>query len=274
MIGKHAIGIFDSGLGGLSIMKAIRKLLPAEDLLYFGDCHFAPYGDRTEDYIVERAFSICDYFIERDVKAIVIACNTATAAAANKVRLHYDLPIIGVEPAIKPAVAASYTQKIGVLATTRTIKSTRYKNLIDRFAKGVEVISVACPGLMEIVEKGLWNEGSTYRLIDQYVAPFLLAGADQVVLGCTHYPFLSRQIASRLPPGTTLVDPSIPVARELTHRLSLINKLTKENKIGREEFIVTGDIGEPSTVISRLWNKDAVIYPAPPSVMHEPETIF
>lgn len=257
---NQPIGIFDSGLGGISVMRAVRKLLPAEDLLYLGDCLYAPYGDRDEEYITERCFSICDYLLNRSVKAVVVACNTATAAAVNKLRLHYDIPIIGIEPAIKPAIASTYCGKVGVLATTRTINSKRYKSLLDSYGKeDVEVISVACPGLMDCVEKGDWDSAQTTELIKKYTDPLLKAGVDQVVLGCTHYPFLAKQIASHFPTGTHLIDPSLPVARELAHRLSLIQKL-RQSGPGSEEFMVTGPTESPEKVISLLWDSPVRVH--------------
>lgn len=264
------IGIFDSGLGGLSVMNAVRKLLPFEDLFYFGDCHFAPYGDQTVDYITERVFTICDYMLERGSKAIVVACNTATAAAVNKIRLHYEIPIIGIEPAIKPAVAATDNGAVGVLATTRTITSERYKHLIDKYGKeGVEVISIACPGLMECVESGDWDTEKTRLLISKYVSPLKRADLHEVVLGCTHYPFLKDQIQRELGDSVHLIDPSAAVARELKHQLQLRNNL-KIRGIGTELFVITGDTGPYQPIVSRLFGRPVEVLSAPKALLDMP----
>ncbi len=264
------IGIFDSGLGGLSVMKAVRRLLPAEDLFYFGDCHFAPYGDQTVSYITERVFTICDYMLEKGAKAIVVACNTATAAAVNKIRLHYEIPIIGIEPAIKPAVAATEKGAVGVLATTRTITSERYKHLIEKYGKdSVDIISVACPGLMDCVESGDWDSKHTRELISKYCKKLKRDDLHEVVLGCTHYPFLMNQIRQELGKSVHLIDPSDAVARELKHQLSIRSKLKGEGK-GSELFMITGDPIPYQPVVNRLWGYPVKLLSAPKVLLDMP----
>lgn len=174
-------------------MHAVRDALPGEDIIYYGDCLYAPYGDRNSEYIKERCLAIGRFLISKGAKAIVVSCNTATAEGVNTMRDTFDIPIIGIEPAIKPAAAATKTGVVGVIATTRTITSERYLRLVREFAgTKVKVVSVPCPGLMECVESGDWDSFKTQKLIEKYLHPIKRAGADKLVLGCTHYPFLSN----------------------------------------------------------------------------------
>ena len=236
-----AIGFFDSGWGGLSIMKAAREVLPHEDFVYVADCGHAPYGDRTHEYIVERSRAITEFLMhEQHVKAIVIACNTATAEAANKLRsLYPNFPIIGVEPAIKPAVEQSQTNVVGMISTTRTATSTRYHELLGRLSGNAQVISTGCPGLMECVERGELMAPETLKLLHHYLDPMLAAGIDGLVLGCTHYPFLSDAINSITEGRVRLYEPGLAVARHLRDRLADINALTTKKTPGQEVFFVS-----------------------------------
>ncbi|MBR5458123.1 MAG: glutamate racemase [Burkholderiaceae bacterium] len=236
-----AIGFFDSGWGGLSIMKAAREVLPHEDFVYVADCGHAPYGDRTHEYIVERSRAITEFLMhEQHVKAIVIACNTATAEAANKLRsLYPNFPIIGVEPAIKPAVEQSQTNVVGMISTTRTATSTRYHELLARWRGNAQVISTGCPGLMECVERGKLMAPETLKLLHHYLDPMLAAGIDGLVLGCTHYPFLSDAINSITEGRVRLYEPGLAVARHLRDRLADINALTTKKTPGQEVFFVS-----------------------------------
>lgn len=247
------IGIFDSGLGGLSIMRGIREELPGEDLLYYGDCLNAPYGDRSPQFIVERSVTISQFLLDKGAKAIVVACNTATAEAVTTLREKFSVPIIGVEPAVKPAVASTKTKTVGVIATTRTLTSARYLKLVREFAgQNVRVVSVPCPGLMECVEKGDWDSFTTRSLVEKYLQPIRRAGADKLVLGCTHYPFLLEAFRQELGQDFSIIDPSPAVARELRHRLSE-NELLSDREKGSERFYVSGETERPQTVIRRLW---------------------
>lgn len=252
------IGIFDSGLGGISILQGIREELPQEDILYYGDCLNAPYGDRSPEFIIERSIAITQFLLNKGAKAIVVACNTATAEAVNTLREKFVIPIIGVEPAVKPAAAATKTKTVGVIATTRTLTSQRYLKLVRDYAgENVKVVSVPCPGLMECVERGDWNSFATQSLIEKYLQPIRRAGADQLVLGCTHYPFLMKALRQELGKDFSIIDPSPAVARELHHRLRE-KALLAEKSSGTETFFISGNIEGPKTVISRLWPKSDV----------------
>lgn len=219
------IGVLDSGLGGLSVLKALREELPCEQFLYCADCAHAPWGDKTENYIVERCRAIVRFLIESRAKAVVLACNTATAAAADILRKELTLPIIGIEPAVKPAAARTQTGVIGVLATRRTTESARYLSLLKRFAGNVKVVTVAAPGLMECVEQGEFNAPATRRLLEKYLEPIKTAGADRLVLGCTHYPFLADAIVDIMGPEVELMEPGKPVAKVAHARLAALDLL-------------------------------------------------
>lgn len=251
------IGLFDSGLGGLSVMHAVRAELPGEDLLYYGDSLYAPYGDQKPEYIIERSLTISRFLISKGAKAIVVSCNTATATAVNTMRETFDLPIIGIEPAVKPAASSTKTKAIGVLATTRTLTSERYLKLVREYAgQNVRVVSVPCPGLMECVERGEWHSLNTQNLIANYLKPIKAAGADRIVLGCTHYPFLTEAIKEQLSSDVIIIDPSHAVAKELKHRLLEHGLLSAATK-GSETFFISGDAEKHREIIQRLWNSEA-----------------
>lgn len=217
---RSPIGVLDSGLGGLSVLKALRDELPYEQFVYCADCAHAPWGEKSEEYIVERTRTIVHFLLEQEVKAVVLACNTATAAAADTLRQELSIPIIGIEPAVKPAAAKSRTGVIGVLATRRTVESSRYRGLLERFASGSRVISVAASGLMECVERGDFTGKATIDLLEHYLKPIRAAGADKLVLGCTHYPFLSESIRSIMGSNVELLEPGKPVALVTRKRLA------------------------------------------------------
>jgi glutamate racemase len=214
------VGIFDSGVGGLSVLREIRQLLPHESLLYVADSGHVPYGEKSPEYIRERCVLITEHLLAQGAKALVLACNTATAAAAAELRERYpDLPIVGMEPAVKPAAAATRSGVVGVLATTGTLKSARFAALLDRFANDVRVVTQPCPGLVECIEAGELQAPATRELLQGYVAPLLAEGCDTLILGCTHYPFLRPLLHSLVPESVSLVDTGAAVARQLQRLL-------------------------------------------------------
>jgi glutamate racemase len=213
------IGVFDSGVGGLSVLRAIRLHRPEVALHYVADSGHAPYGDRDEAHVVQRSVAVADHLIRQGAQLVVVACNTATAWAIEAIRgRHPGLRIVGVEPGIKPAALHSRAHRIGVMATPATLASPRYAALVQRHAAHCEVIPVACHGLASAIERGHAADAEVDALLDRYCAPLLQGGADTVVLGCTHYPFVAERIAQRLGPGIDLLDTSEAVAR---HALSL-----------------------------------------------------
>jgi glutamate racemase len=216
----NPVAVFDSGLGGLTVLRALQGLLPQEDFLYFADTRFLPYGDRPEAFLRERGVAIARALAERGAKALVIACNTATAAAAEAIRAATHLPVVALEPGVKPAATLTRSGVIGVLATTRTLASERFQRLVGNHANHVRVVAQACPGLAEAIEAEGADSIAVAGLLDAYVAPLAAAGADVVVLGCTHYPWVAGAIAARLPAGATLLDTGEPVARQLARLLA------------------------------------------------------
>lgn len=215
----HPIGVFDSGLGGLTVLSALRQQLPHEHFLYFADTRYLPYGDRSEVFLRERGLTIAQHLEHLGCKAIVIACNTATAAAAESIRAHCHLPVVALEPAVKPAVALSQKHRVGVLATTRTLSSQRFQRLLENHASNTTVFAQACPGLAEAIEAAGAESQVVSQLLDQYLQPLIDAEVDVVVLGCTHYPWVKTAIAARFPQPVTIVDSGAAVARQVQRRL-------------------------------------------------------
>ncbi|MFX1672743.1 glutamate racemase [Paraburkholderia sp. A2WS-5] len=209
------IGIFDSGLGGLSVLRAVRAQLPAERLIYVADSRYAPYGKRDDDFIADRTLAICEWLVAQGAKALVVACNTATAQSIALVRERLAVPLVGVEPGIKPAAALSKSRVAGVLATPVTLRSARFQALVERHAADLRVLCQPGHGLVEAVERCDVNSPALVELLRGYVQPMLDAGADTLVLGCTHYPFLDAAIRSIVGERMTLVDTSVAIARQL-----------------------------------------------------------
>ena len=194
-----AIGIFDSGIGGLSVLRHIHAALPREQLLYFADSGYAPYGDKTEAQIVERSLAIASFLLEQRVKALVVACNTATAAAIQAIRTRWpQLLVVGIEPGLKPAAQLTRSRTVGVLATRSTLASQRFALLQAQMQAQYQVryLPQACVGLVDLIEKGELHSPATVQLLERYLAPLLEQGADTLVLGCTHYPFVRPAIES------------------------------------------------------------------------------
>ncbi len=251
------IGVFDSGVGGLSVLREIRRELPHEDLLYVADSGHAPYGDKPGETIEARALAIVEFLASRRAKAIVVACNTATGAAVATLRARFALPIVAMEPAVKPAAASTRSGVIGVLATGSTLASENFARLSARFGAGVEILVQPCPGLVEQVEAGDLTGDRTRALLEQYVRPLLERRADTLVLGCTHYPFLAPLIREIAGPSVAIVDPSAAVARELRRRLADGGLLSHETHAGAERFWSSAAPDQAQPLISRLW-KDGI----------------
>lgn len=253
MANNQPVGVFDSGVGGLSVLKSIHQYLPSESLLYLADKKYVPYGEKETSFIIERCIKIADYFLAQSVKVMVIACNTASAAASTVLRERYpQLPIIAVEPAIKPAVQVTQSKKIGVLATTSTIKSIKFASLIERFAVGVEVYAQPCPGLVDCIEQGDLMGDTIKQLLQSYVQILLDKGCDTIVLGCTHYPFLRPLMSQFLPKNVQVIDTGEPVARYLS---DILNKLgaNSDKRQASIDLVTTGSLSNFNEVVSHLW---------------------
>ncbi len=214
------IGIFDSGIGGLSVFREIRKVLPEEEYIYYSDNAHCPYGDKSREYIIGRAREITDCLISRGADIIVVACNTATAAAISHLRKEYPHKFIGMEPAIKPAALSTKTGVIGVLATAGTLKADKYLNTKDKYAEGIKIVEHIGQGFVELVESGKTAGKEAENIVRSSLKPLLDAGADRIVLGCTHYPFLMetiKKVSEELYPerDVQIIDPAPAVARHL-----------------------------------------------------------
>ncbi len=214
------IGIFDSGVGGLSVFREIRRLLPEESYIYYSDNAHCPYGEKSVDYIIGRAREITSFLISKGAEIIVVACNTATAAAIATLRDEFPVRFIGMEPAVKPAVKSTRTGVVGVLATAGTLKADKYLHTREKFSEGVKIVEHIGQGFVELVEKGILTGIEAESIVTDSVKPLLDEGADRIVLGCTHYPFLSETIAktaTALYPDREIeiIDPAPAVARHL-----------------------------------------------------------
>jgi len=249
---RRFIGVFDSGLGGLSVLREIRTLLPAENLVYVADSAFVPYGGHEEAFIRQRGLAIGGFLAQAGAKMLVVACNTATAAAVPALRERFDLPVVGMEPAVKPAAAATRSGIVGVLATVGTLRSARFAALLDRFGSGVEVLTEPCPGMVEAVESGALDTAATRDLVARHVAPLIEGGADTIILGCTHYPFLRSLIAAAAGPDVVIIDTGMAVARQVAKRLQ--EQGSKRSPAdASQRFLTTGNVTRLQPVLELLW---------------------
>lgn len=227
------IGIFDSGVGGLSVFREIRKVLPEEKYVYFSDSAHCPYGEKSKGYIIERARSITRFLLDKGADIIVVACNTATAAAIAELRKEFPIRFIGMEPAVKPAVMSTKTGTVGVLATAGTLKADKYLNTREKWAEGVRIAEHVGQGFVELVENGCTSGNEAEDIVRASLKPLLDEGADRIVLGCTHYPFLSdtiSKVASELVPERTveIIDPAPAVARHLYETMEMEGLIRKD----------------------------------------------
>jgi len=261
---RHApIGVFDSGVGGLSVLADIRALLPHEHFLYVADSGFAPYGDKPPTYIAGRSVAITRFLIAQGAKAIVVACNTATSAAVGTLRGQFTVPIVAMEPAVKPAVATSKSGVIGVLATTRTLASENLAQLKERFGAEADILLQACPGLVERVEACDLKGGATRQLLEGFVKPLIQRGADTLVLGCTHYPFLIPLLQDIAGPAVTIIDPGPAVARELRRRLEMRQLLSDSSTPGRTCYWTSADPDHLKQVVKSFYAEDIEVETLP-----------
>ncbi|MCM0044398.1 MAG: glutamate racemase [Burkholderiaceae bacterium] len=257
------IGVFDSGIGGLSVLRHVHALLPSEELLYFADSGFAPYGEKPEHIVVERALAITAFLLRFKIKAIVVACNTATAAAIAALRKRHPLlQVVGVEPGLKPAAQLTQTGKVGVLATAGTLASDKFLKLRQQVAETaqVEFHLQACNGLADQIEKGELASRETRQMVRRYVAPLVGQAVDTLVLGCTHYPFVEPLVREAAGPDVRLVDTGEPVARQLQRLLSQHALLRPEAAgAGSVSAYTTGSRSALANAFRRLLELDPTV---------------
>lgn len=246
------IGIFDSGIGGLSVLAEFRRLAPEHPVLYLADQSWAPYGERSLSAVRERSVAITRYLVGRGCELIVVACNSASAAALHHLRDAFpDVSFVGMEPAVKPAASQSPSGVIGVLATEATFQGELYASVVDRHSNGTSIVEQACPGLAASIERFGVDAAETQRLVSEYVAPLRDAGVDTLVLGCTHYPLVIDAIRAVAGPEVKVIDPAPAVARQARRLLG------EPAKGGRASFLTTGDAARFSAQIRSLLGDQA-----------------
>lgn len=264
MTSNRPIGIFDSGLGGLSILRDLRTLLPAEDIIYYADNAYCPYGLRSQSEIQERSRLITELLVDHDAKVIVVACNTASSMAIADLRRHFpDLDIVGLEPAVKPAVALTRSGKVGVLATPRTVAGERLRWLIETHAGGIDVYTVAAAGLVELVEAGTVSGKDVTEALRPLLDPMIEANVDVIVLGCTHYPFLASSIEAYMGSGVPVIDSGQAIARRARHVLESSGLLNGGEAEGSFRLLTSGDTAEVEPVARLLLGKALTVTHTP-----------
>ena len=254
------IGFFDSGIGGLSVMLAVRRILPFENLVYFADSAHCPYGSKGNDFVRQRSLAISSFLLEYGAKACVVACNSASEASLELLRRTFPgWEIIGVEPALKTAQGMSKNKKIGVLGTSLTLKGRRFSRLLENFSAGLEVYTQPVSGLVELIENGRFNDPRVEIILKKNLGPLLNKGVDTIVLGCTHYPLLREKIAAICGPQVELIDTAEPVARQLWRRLVLCGRLNPGPLSGQSEYFSSGKIRTVTRVVREIMADPAVL---------------
>ena len=268
---QSPIGIFDSGIGGISVLRAIREQMPEEAILYFGDQGHIPYGPRPMQQIRDFSEAIARFLLEHGAKIIVVACNTASAAALTYLRgLFPQAQFVGMEPAVKPAAEHTHTGKVGVLATPATFQGALYASVVERFANGVELFQNTCPGLVQQIEQGNLQGEQTRRILEDALLPMLEKNIDTVVLGCTHYPFVIPLIQDIVGKGVRVIDPAPAVARQTRRLLDARGIRNSSSSRGDISFYTSGDpeklrsllpllLGESGAIRKVEWNDDLKI---------------
>ncbi len=253
----NSIGVFDSGVGGLSVLREIRALLPQEDIIYFGDQAHVPYGPRPLEQIQDFSEGITRYLLSQGSKIIVVACNTASAAALKYLRETFpDVQFVGMEPAVKPAAEKTQTGKVGVLATPATFQGALYASVVERFANGVELFQNTCNGLVQQIEVGNLNGSETRRILEDALHPMLKKNIDTVVLGCTHYPFVIPLIQDVVGDKVRVIDPAPAVARQVKRLVEAGDQLNQSGG-GNLRFVTSGEADPARRILSTLLGIDS-----------------
>lgn len=259
-----SIGIFDSGVGGLSVLRAIRQQLPREKLIYVADQAHVPYGSRPVAEVRNFAHAITHFLLDRGAGLIVVACNTASAAALHDLRhTHPQVPFVGMEPAVKPAAEQTQSGVVGVLATPATFQGALYASVIERFAQGVMVLQDTCPGLVDQIEAGRLDDLQTRHILENALQPMLAQGADTIVLGCTHYPFIIPLIQEIVGDHVRVIDPAPAVARQVARVLALYPSASQKPPLTASEqsaeFFTSGEPAALQRLLHRLLGLNAPV---------------
>lgn len=264
---QSPVGVFDSGIGGVSVLREIRRALPGENLIYVGDSIHLPYGEKSLDEIRQYTVGVVELMKAQGCKLIVIACNTASAAALSYIRQRYpELPVVGMEPAVKPAAEHTRSGIVGVIATTATFQGELFASVVERFASTIEVLQQPCPGLVQQIEAGELDTPKTEEMLRGWLAPMLRQGMDELVLGCTHYPFVLPLIRSICGPNVNVIDPAPAVAKQTMRILESRNLLNKEKLNGETIYYTSGVpsvfqhtlnalTGENALALPLIWNE-------------------
>jgi glutamate racemase len=254
------LGIFDSGVGGLSVLRALRRQLPAERVIFLADQAHVPYGSRTLDEVCSFSEAITRYLLDRGAKLIVVACNTASAAALRHLRQAFPkVPFVGMEPAVKPAAESTHTGVVGVLATPATFQGALYASVVERFANGVMLLQSTCPGLVAQIEQGKLDGAETRGILEEALLPMLEKGIDTVVLGCTHYPFVIPLIEQIVGPDVRVIDPAPAVARQVGRMLEGQGLRQAEEAVGSLDILTTGNPERLQNLLPGLLGEDAQV---------------
>ena len=260
ILSSHPIGIFDSGVGGLSVLRAIRAQMPNENILYFGDQGHIPYGPRPMEQIRDFSETITRYLLERDAKLIVVACNTASAAALQYLReIFPEVKFVGMEPAVKPAAERTQTGRVGVLATPATFQGALYASVVERFANGVELFQNTCSGLVQQIEQGNLNGAETRKILEDALHPMLEQNIDTVVLGCTHYPFVIPLVQEIVGESVRVIDPAPAVAKQAQRLLEAGGALNQSKAKGSIKLVTSGDADELKSKLPLLLGEDGTV---------------
>jgi glutamate racemase len=261
MIMDRPIGVFDSGVGGLSVLRAIRAQMPEESVVYFGDQGHVPYGPRPLEQV--RAFSeeVTRFLLAQGAKLVVVACNAASAAALHDLRQAFpEVSFVGMEPAVKPAAEATHAGVVGVLATPATFQGALYASVVERFANGVTLLQDTCPGLVGQIEKGELDSPQTRAILETTLLPMLAKGIDTVVLGCTHYPFVIPLIEQIAGPGVRVIDPAPAVARQAGRLLEAAGTRQTGSGSGEMHFYTSGDAADFGRLLPRLLGESGPVH--------------
>lgn len=254
------IGIFDSGVGGISVLRTIREQMPEEDIIYFGDQGHIPYGSRPMEQIRGFSEAITRFLLEQNAKIIVVACNTASAAALKYLREQFtDVQFVGMEPAVKPAAENTQTGKVGVLATPATFQGALYASVVERFASGVELLQETCPGLVQQIEQGNLDGEVTNKILEDVLLPMLEKNIDTVVLGCTHYPFVIPLIQQIVGEKVRVIDPAPAVARQVGRLLEAGGVRNQSRSRGAIQFYTSGDPAALKSLLPRLLGESGKV---------------
>ncbi|MEN8178680.1 MAG: glutamate racemase [Pseudomonadota bacterium] len=263
MSSTKPIGIFDSGIGGLSVLSHIRECMPAEDLIYVSDTRHLPYGTKSPSHVKKRSLLITEFLIEQGVKSVVVACNTATAASITTLRNQFNIPIIGMEPGVKPGIENSSNGKVAILATDGTLGSLKFQELMQRFSGHTTIVIQPCHGWVELVEEQYSDDSDLDSVIREQLHPLMEQGVDTLVLGCTHYPFL-RQHIDRIAGGKAhIIDTGEAVAKQLKRRLAAQDLLNLTPHTGTEQFWSSAPSPTTERIVSRLLDKPCVLNQLP-----------